>query len=67
MSKLLADWEWNAALENELFNSIIAVRASHLPQTPVGETREPETPEEISSCKPARAPSPISISIRIFS
>jgi hypothetical protein len=48
MSQLQSRHGWDAAFENGLFNQVIAVQAPHLPLSAPGNTREPETPEEIA-------------------
>lgn len=50
MSQLQSRYGWDATFENGLFNEVIAVQAPHLPLAPPGpgQTREPQTPEEIA-------------------
>lgn len=48
MSQLSSRHGWDASFENALFNEVIAVAAPHLPPSPPGTTREPETAAEIA-------------------
>lgn len=48
MSEQASRHQWDAPFENALFNQVIAVAAPHLPLSAPGNTREPETAEEIA-------------------
>jgi len=48
MSQLSSRYGWDAPFENQLFNEVIAVAAPHLPERPPGNTREPQSAEEIA-------------------
>lgn len=48
MSQLSSRYGWDAPFENNLFNEVIAVAAPHLPTSPPGNTREPQTDAEFA-------------------